>query len=265
MAGLASLAELREGFRFFRARCWVKTNTVGGTQITGTSLRRLQTWCAYLAMTILSVTISAVWLDKPIAHGVHFAFGRPETFGRLVGTPSLYSPLAMLVVLAFIVRRMAFQPFGKFDVALIQSEFSLILAAVIVPPMKFAFGRTWPQYHHPSLVGDDAYGFNFFHGGEAFDAFPSGHMASICALIIVFWINYPRYRPIYVISIVGMAAGLILGNFHFVSDVIAGGFVGGSTALLMVSIWETGWRGVQAIAARFRNDERGVFRSSGHS
>jgi len=35
-----------------------------------------------------------------------------------------------------------------------------------------------------------------------------------------------------------MGGALILGNYHFLSDVIAGAFVGSSTAMLMVAIWE---------------------------
>jgi membrane-associated phospholipid phosphatase len=63
-------------------------------------------------------------------------------------------------------------------------------------------------------------------------------MASISALITVFLIYYPRFRPIYVVVIAAMAGGLIVGNYHFLGDVLAGSFVGFSTGVFVFSLWE---------------------------
>jgi membrane-associated phospholipid phosphatase len=184
------------------------------------------------------VGISVTWLDRPIAILVHDTVGQFEVSGSFTGTPSFFSPLAIVILLVLLARRIAFRPFGKLDVTLILSEVSIILAKLIMPPLKLLFGRTWPQYHHPSLIGDGVFGFNFLHSGPEFESFPSGHMASICAVIIVFWICYPRFRPIYWLAMATMAGGLIVGDYHFVSDVLAGALVGISTAMLVVSIWE---------------------------
>jgi membrane-associated phospholipid phosphatase len=96
----------------------------------------------------------------------------------------------------------------------------------------------------PSLIGDGTYAFKFFQPGSASESFPSGHMASVCALVVVFWLWYPAYWLIYTTAIVGMAAGLIVGNYHFLSDVIGGAIVGYTTAVLVVAIYETwcAWR-----------------------
>jgi membrane-associated phospholipid phosphatase len=198
--------------------------------------RKLLTWFAAAAFTILSVGISVAWLDRPIAFFVHHIFGSFLMLSRFTGTPSFFSPLAVLVFLVFVGRRAAFRPWGKLDVALILGECSIILTKPIVTLMKFVFGRTWPQYHDPSLIDNGVYGFNYFHSGPTFESFPSGHMASICALIFVFWACYPKHRLLYAVCIIAMASALIVGNYHFVSDVIAGGFVGGSSAWLMVSV-----------------------------
>jgi membrane-associated phospholipid phosphatase len=203
-----------------------------------------------LLLTIVIVGVSVAWLDKPTAFFVHKVFGELAVLRGLTQTPSFFSPLATLVFLIFFGRRLAFRPFGKLDIVLILCDLSIILAKLIVPPLKFAFGRTWPQYNNPSLLIGGVYKFNFFQAGQAFESFPSGHTASICALIVVFWICYPRFRLMYAAVIAAMAGGLIAGNYHFVSDVIAGGFVGCSTAVLMVSIWEA-WdrRRVQSSSA----------------
>jgi membrane-associated phospholipid phosphatase len=201
---------------------------------------RLRIYGAAILMTLCFVLLSVIWLDRPIAYFVHDAFGQYIFVRSFTGTPSFFSPLAVLVFFIFVARRLVLRPFGRLDVALILADASIILAKLLVAPLKIAFGRTWPQYHMPSLIGDGTYVFEFFHANPSFESFPSGHMASICALLAVFWLWYPAYWPIYTIAIIGMAAGLIIGNYHFLSDVIAGAFVGCATAVLLVHIYESG-------------------------
>lgn len=98
----------------------------------------------------------------------------------------------------------------------------------------------WPETwvaNNPSFIQDDAYGFNLFHGGQGFASFPSGHTAATCALISVLWILYPRLRPHYALAVLAVAIGLISANYHFLSDVIAGGFVGTSTGWMTIALW----------------------------
>lgn len=212
---------------------------------------RLQSWCVGFTFTALVVAVCVAWLDAPIAYFTHGLFSRSSgTLTKLTATPSFYSPLALLILLAFVLRRIALRPFGDLDVALIQSEISTNLARYVLPVLKLAFGRTWPAYYRPSLVDDGVYGFNFFHGGQAYNSFPSGHMASICALTVVLWLTYPRFRAIYALVMGAAAAGLILGSYHFVSDVIAGGFAGGTVAILVIAVWNACARLGIAVAVR---------------
>jgi membrane-associated phospholipid phosphatase len=39
-----------------------------------------------------------------------------------------------------------------------------------------------------------------------------------------------------------MAIALVAGDFHFLSDVLAGGFLGVSVALLILAVWHFGKR-----------------------
>jgi membrane-associated phospholipid phosphatase len=207
-------------------------------------LVRLRVWGAVFPASICVIVVSVAWLDRPIAHFVNHTFGQYPIVESFTGTPSFFSPLAALVFLVFVARRIALRPFGRLDVALILTDLSIILTKLLVPPLKVVFGRTWPQYHIPSLIGDGTYAFNFFQSGSAFESFPSGHMASICALFVVFWLWYPAYWLTYATVIFCLAAGLVMGNYHFLSDVIGGAVVGGATAVLVVSIYEswTAWR-----------------------
>jgi hypothetical protein len=51
----------------------------------------------------------------------------------------------------------------------------------------------------------------------------SGHVVAICAIMSVFWLRHPRFRLIYAICIATVFIGKLGANYHFVSDLIAGG------------------------------------------
>jgi membrane-associated phospholipid phosphatase len=89
--------------------------------------------------------------------------------------------------------------------------------------LKFVFGRvntrTWLQ--EPGL-----YGFHWFQRREGCEGFPSGHMIVIVTLFAALWRFYPKSRPfcLAIASLLGIA--LIATNYHFLSDVIAGAYLG---------------------------------------
>src|SRR5262249_31365233 len=124
------------------------------------------------------------------------------------------------------------QPLGRFLSTILLSGVSFCVAAQIKDQLKFAFGRTWPETwvnNNPSLIRDGVSGFNFFHGGLGYASFPSGHMTASCAVLSVLWVCYPRWRPLYCLIGAAVAAGLIGANYHYLSDVIAGAFLGTTT------------------------------------
>jgi len=128
------------------------------------------------------------------------------------------------------------------------SGVSLAVAVIIKDQLKFAFGRAWPETwtrNNPSFIRDGVYGFYPFHGGAGYASFPSGHTTMICTVMTVLWICYPRFRPVYALCMAAVAIGLVGANFHFLSDVIGGGFLGLSAGWLGVALWEIGDRQVR--------------------
>jgi membrane-associated phospholipid phosphatase len=81
-------------------------------------------------------------------------------------------------------------------------------------------------------------GFHPFHGGLDFGSFPSGHTAAICAVAAILWIYLPMYRALYTAGVAAISILLLAGDFHFLSDVIAGAFVSVSLAALVLNMWE---------------------------
>ena len=49
----------------------------------------------------------------------------------------------------------------------------------------------------------------------------------LLAIAAIIWIVYPRWRWACGLASLAVAVGLVGMNYHFVGDVIAGGFVGG--------------------------------------
>ena len=201
-------------------------------------LKAIQTWGVVATATAIAVPVSVAFLDRPIAWLFYQAFGHFAIVRQFAGTPSLFGPLEILVLLTFLLRRIALYPLGYADAVIALCEASLLMTALVLSPMKFMFGRTWPLHGHPSFLIDGAYGFNFFTAGRQFHAFPSGHMASVCAVAGVLWTTYPRLRRFYATGAAAMATALIAGDFHFLSDVLAGGFLGVTVALLILGAWD---------------------------
>lgn len=202
----------------------------------------LREWLLALVLVALAIVISYFWLDRPIAFFVHNQFPR---IIRVLLEPVTYvpNPLISVATITFLVlgiRGLAGRPLSKMQAAILICSVSLMIAETLKSQLKFVFGRTWPEtwvQNNPSFIHDGIYGFNFFHGGEAYQSFPSGHMTAICALASVLWIYYPRLRAIYLITTLAVLVGLVGNNFHFLSDTIGGAFVGISTGLMVAMLF----------------------------
>jgi membrane-associated phospholipid phosphatase len=69
-------------------------------------------------------------------------------------------------------------------------------------------------------------------------SFPSGHAAQLAAVGTILWSAYRRWRWIYVGITLLLSAVLVAGNWHYVSDVIAGLFVGVTAGLIVQGLWD---------------------------
>lgn len=201
--------------------------------------RLLKAWLVSLAAIALFSLISVYWFDKQTAMLVHDIFGRRPSSG-LVGSPLLSIPLlSACIFVIFGVLAIMGRHFSIFETNILLCDISILAAEAIKNQLKFAFGRTWPDSWQPdilSLVHDNVYGFHFFRSGGSFKSFPSGHAAAVGAVMSVLWLVFPKLRPLYAICIGTADIGLVLLNLHFISDVVAGTFVGVSAGMFTVAI-----------------------------
>jgi membrane-associated phospholipid phosphatase len=208
----------------------------------------LRIWSIGLLGTVAAVIASYFWLDRPLAHLAHDAIAPFHLFDKLTLFPDAIAPIAVVAIAAIGLRGLTGKPLSRLQSVLLLCGLSLAVADIVKIQLKYAFGRTWPETwtrNNPSFIRDNVYGFFPFHGGAAYDSFPSGHTTAICTVMTVLWLCYPRYRALYALAVATVALGLVGADFHFLSDVIAGAFLGTSVGWISVSLWEIAARRVR--------------------
>jgi membrane-associated phospholipid phosphatase len=192
------------------------------------------------ALTALSVA----WIDRPLASFLHTqTLAQPATIhGALLAMtriPEWLGVLAVLLAAALGLLRLRRGPLSGYAQAGFLAALSVIVADVIKTALKLTFGRTWPETwidHNPSFIQDGAYCFSPFHGGPGWGSFPSGHMTAVCAAMTVLWFLWPRARLLYALAVAATAAGLLGLNYHFLSDILAGAYLGWAVGLATLTI-----------------------------
>jgi membrane-associated phospholipid phosphatase len=195
-------------------------------------------WLFGFAVVTLAVVVCVLWLDRPIALIAYERFGRHRILQHLTETPSFFGPLIVLAFALMLVRSMLAHRFGTIDIVANLCIITLAVADPLKGWLKFIFGRTWPAYGQPSFIFESAYGFHPFHGGPDFGSFPSGHAVAVYAVAVILWTYLPMLRALYAATVVTISVALVAGDFHFLSDVIAGACVGISLSALVVNMWE---------------------------
>ena len=193
----------------------------------------------------LLVGVSVLLVDRPVATWVHHHLGDARfrwftarydghllpvgPFSLMAGPAQALGPLAVSVFVILAVAAAAgWRPKmpGRIALALTLSVFA---AMEINSILKSVFGRTWPESwlgNNPSWIRDGTYGFFLFHGGTGWGSFPSGHTSVITTPATILWIVWPELRIVWATTVAVVIAGLIGGNYHFVSDIIGGVYLG---------------------------------------
>jgi membrane-associated phospholipid phosphatase len=185
------------------------------------------------AVCIVAVLICYFWIDRPVAFFVYdHHINKIEAFRWLTYPPPEVQNWSALVLTILVVRR-AWGPFLHWQKVLLVACVSLIVADDFRISLGDVCGRYWPDtwtHDNPSLIGTGAYGFHPFQRGDDIGSFPSGHACRILGFAMVWMIAIPGSRVIAAVLCAPMLVSLVLMNYHFVSDVIAGSVLGGLIA-----------------------------------
>ena len=175
----------------------------------------------------LFVFAGIFFLDNRLSFAVEHFLRNSSSFGvRTAHIPDLLLPFALIMsVSLLVIRRVRIRRFGE-DV---YSAFCLLGAAVLPfsflakTALKLLFGRietrVWLENPLPP-------GLQWFHHGYGHLGFPSGHMMVLTALAIALWLYFPQIggKCLLFLSLMGIA--LIVTNYHFLTDVVAGAYFG---------------------------------------
>lgn len=115
----------------------------------------------------------------------------------------------------------------------------LLIILRIKTELKYLFSRCVPIMCYKPVTQNaiDKYGFSWFNLNEGFASFPSGHciLASFCLV----WasILVPRLQNFFLISYVIGVTILVVLNYHFISDCLAGTLVGIMCCICSAWLW----------------------------
>jgi membrane-associated phospholipid phosphatase len=200
---------------------------------------RLQGWLIAFVGMALVVAASYAFVDRPVAFYAHAHLTQYGVFDALTRISDYLAVAAVIVFVVAGLRSLVTAHWERWQGTLLLCAISLTAAESVKDEVKFIFGRTWPETwvnNNPSLIGNGTFGFNFFHGGAGYASFPSGHTTAVCAVVAVLWFAYPRLRPLWALAVLAVVIGLIGADYHFVSDIIGGSFLGVSAGWMTLLI-----------------------------
>ena len=109
----------------------------------------------------------------------------------------------------------------------------VVTAFFIKNQIQLLFGRISPRYGSYEELNfvrkKTLYGFHFMQAGS----FPSGHMVIFTCLFLMFSFYYPKIRKLCYVLLSILAFLLVYDNYHFLSDVVAGAYLGAIIALAL--------------------------------
>lgn len=111
---------------------------------------------------------------------------------------------------------------------------AVALPGIIADIMKPVFGRARPVL----LLRENLFGFTWGAAHASDWSFPSGHSTTVAALAVALYAIYPPLWPAYAtLALLVMASRIVL-DMHYLSDVIAGAYLGLAVAGALVATAE---------------------------
>jgi membrane-associated phospholipid phosphatase len=188
-------------------------------------------------LLMVSMTISYVLLDRPLSlfcQGLNLAvievFQWITELGKSTGY--LVGFAVLFVFFKFFLRRSLASNRSLFLLA------AVALSGLATDLIKPLVGRLRPKL----LFETGLYGFDPFRIGYEYNSFPSGHATTVFALAAALTLFFPRWRlPLAGFAVVVGLSRIIVGA-HYLSDVMAGAYVGIMTVFLLVLLCRRrGW------------------------
>jgi len=194
-----------------------------------------------LPAALLVVGGCVLRLDEPIALAIHgFRRSNPMLEEYTDRIPDLLLPVVLVLSAGMWIAWFLRVRKGVRD----DRTAFFRLAGTVLPlsyfaraAFKFLFGRietrAWLEHPVPTE-------FQWLQTGDRIGGFPSGHMMVFASLAAACWIFFPRARAACAAFLLLLGSALIATNYHFLGDVIAGGYLGLAVAAATFEFLERG-------------------------
>lgn len=197
---------------------------------------------AYALLTALSVLISFIYVDLPLAEYFHSRRGDSlwhffdwlTEFGE--GIYWILPPWVIYLAYRYVP---AYTSVFNFLLRKDGHHHRMYMAAfvgltafwsgLIVNVLKLIFAR----YRPVEFFEHGNFGISWFDYGYRMASFPSGHSATAISVAVAFVLLYPRYAlPSILIGLMVLFSRVVLAE-HYLSDTLMGGFIGVMSSLYL--------------------------------
>ncbi|MGP8227694.1 MAG: phosphatase PAP2 family protein [Terracidiphilus sp.] len=199
-------------------------------------------WIIAFAVTAIIVVVCIVYVDRPAAeffdtHLRHTAAWVWIT--RTLAPLDLTVAMALLFVLGCVIWTSSGRLLPLWTRTPLLCSWAAIWATVATLLFKRIFGRASPD---PEFVQNHHYGFRLLHGAPHWHSFPSGTAMISVAIVSVLWSLQPRWRAPGALVAALLCVAVVLTNYHWVGDVVAGTFLGAFIGWMTVRVARPGER-----------------------
>jgi lipid A 4'-phosphatase len=196
----------------------------------GVAASRPRQLAALLAASAVAIPLSYFFVDRPAAYffhaqaeWLHAVFQFITRFG--VGTFWLVGSGLLFLALYAASRLQRFAPLRQRLAAYaclpLFFFISVALPGLLVDLLKGIFGRARPKL----LFQDREYGFTWWGRNADYWSFPSGHTANAVAIALALGAIWPRFRPLFWLFALLVAASRVIISAHYVGDVMMGAVI----------------------------------------
>lgn len=183
-------------------------------------------WQLSLALVTVAVLLCYRYVDLPVAE--FFQSYRGTLFYRVtniltrLGDGHWYLVPPLLLYLFYRKRSAIVARASLFLFA------TTAASGILVNLLKILFGRFRPKLY----FSEGLYGFDWFRTGHAYNSFPSGHSTTVIGAWLAFALIAPKYRLLFLSVGALLALTRAAVTAHYMSDILAGGFLGATVTLV---------------------------------
>jgi membrane-associated phospholipid phosphatase len=193
----------------------------------------LRLWCGLSLVTAIVSAACIRWVDYPMAAMYLYNWHPGSPTGNILSGMNIVTA-QVLVIVALLVAKLWNGGLPKWaDTLMIACTASVLAYLLNDAILKAIFGRPNPAAYYQDVHAQKFY---LFHGNE-YSSFPSGHMMLSAAFLAAVFYTYSRTLMVALLLMLLGCVVLVQGEWHYVSDVIAGAFLGFASGLVTAKLW----------------------------